>query len=201
MNGNFEMFRLPALGINSSDLLNQQNQSNPNAFYGSMWRFRDDQAHAAKIAAQAQANDPTQASFSSGTSQTGHLVDEAKRLGMQVPQGDGTGQLTDAQKQAQLEADRVTEANRQAIRGGTPPAPPAATTGTPPNPPGAPGADDQGGTPDGVYLISQLRQKSINEVKEIAASIGIANLEQKKEDLVQQVMAKQQANQNATDKQ
>ena len=86
MDNNYQLFKMPSLGIDSSDFMNRDSNNEPTAFYGSMFRFAHDtdaKSKAERVGAiKAQNESNAQKPLDNA------LIDEAKKLGQPVPHPD-----------------------------------------------------------------------------------------------------------------
>lgn len=191
------MWRVDSLGVSSKDFMNKDNQNSPGAFNGTMWRFADDKTQKAQSLeqnttnpyqgpqpaqkatplgilnerrqwdvskAQDIANSDTSKKVGNTAPLDNHLVDEARAMGHPISQPDTgwTQQHADDQKAA----DAVLANNETII---SPPAPPQAE----------------------AMSKSKLMKMGHEVLKEMAAGVGVTNLDQKKEDLADAILAKQ----------
>lgn len=174
-----QLWNMKALGVSSEDFLNQDSMTAPKAFYGTMWKFAKDRTqpqsvHSTEVNGQrATANDNPQGFLQGATDEKSgrstppppldnHLVTEARAQGQPLAPPDA-GWTEDHAKQ-QAEANAVQASNAQTLRGETTPA---------------------------KFSEAQLSALTKTQLQDIAASVGVSNLNQAKGKLIESILGKQ----------
>jgi hypothetical protein len=179
-----QLWKMDSLGISSEDFINRDSQNAPNAFYGSLWRFKHDRT-GTQIDPKQQPtgkNEGPQPSTSEQLTPQGflkqaaqtevadhqrrrqrpldnHLVDEARRLGEPISEAD-TG-YTEAHNEAQEHGNNVQAANHAIVHN------------------------------DAKFTEASLMGMSKDQLGDIAAAVGVVNVELPKKKLVEAILVKQ----------
>lgn len=184
-----QLWNMKSLGVSSEDFMNVDSQNAPSAFYGTLWKFAKDKTGKAMVGHQ-DPTDPSQGPQPSTTkTQLGiltentqqrvaddqakrigngkpldnHLVDEAKAQGHPVSQPDSA--FTDEHNAQQQEADLVQAQSHATIHSGQ--------------------------TEAGPMTEASLKKLTIEDLQGIGSSLGVLNLKQKKQGLIEAILAKQ----------
>lgn len=165
-----ELWKMPQLGITSEDFMRGTGENETRAFYGSLWKFADDKR--GNVVAQANTEKKQNAQQKAAIGQKplqNALVDEAVAMGQPVAMPDQA--FTDAHLNAQKEANETMAANQEALLNPTEPEAPAES-----------GAQ---------WSKSKLMGMPKDNLAQLASSLGVANLDQSKQKLVEAILAKQ----------